>query len=176
MLSSYMIDGNKITIKTAYCDDVVATCRKWAGKFDRASGGWVVPITRLAEVQRRLGRDVSDQVEIEVGLADLDSKYAQYAVGWFVVAGRRGRDNFADVYADLVAGTIPATGGSVKNPLVSGSGDVRFRLWVPRDFATARNLQIVTDPRAGSGIDREALVAERAKLVARIAEIDAILG
>lgn len=147
MISSYEVAGGKIKIKTPYCDDVVSTCRSWAGKFDKAAEAWVVPDTRLAAVQTMLGRDVDDQVEVEVGKTEWDG-YQQIRIGWYVLAGRRGRDYRADVYADLVTGAIPSSGGSVKHPAVCASADARFRLWVPRDFAVTRCLQVVTDPHA----------------------------
>ena len=151
MISSYEVSGGKIKIKTPYCDEIVATCRSWAGKFDKSAEAWIVPETRLEAVQAALGKDVDDQVEIEVEKKDW-SGYAQIRVGWFVLAGRRGRDYGADVYADLVAGSIPSSGGSVKNPAVAASEDARFRLWVPRDFAVKNGLTIVSDPHAETPI------------------------
>lgn len=151
MISSYEIRDGKIFIKTPYCNDVVATCRSWAGRFDKSAEAWIVPVTRLEAVQARIGKDLDDQVEVEVSQKDWEG-YQQIHVGWHVLAGRRGRDYRADVYADLVAGAIPSSGGSVKNPAVSASADARFRLWVPRDFAVTGCLRIVTDPHADTPI------------------------
>jgi hypothetical protein len=143
MLSSYTIDGNKVKVQTAYSTSVVEQCRKWGGKYE--GGVWVLPITRLEEIQELLGVNQDDQVEVEVGEADW-SGYQQIKVGWYILASRRSRDYGADIYADLVAGEIPSRGGSVKNPGVCPTADAKFRLWVPRDFAVARKLTIVTDP------------------------------
>lgn len=145
MISTYTCDGGKIRISTPYCQDIVDTCRKWAGKFQ--DGAWVVPATRLGDVQALLGSTHDDLVEVEVAPEHWEGR-AQIHVGWYVLAGRRSRDHGADVYADLVAGEIPPWGGSVKSPAVMATEDARFRLWVPRDFAVARDLPIVTDPRA----------------------------
>ena len=172
MLSEYKISGNKIEIKTAYSEDIVKVCHRWAGKYDKSAGAWIVPAARLTDVQHMLGVNLADQVEVEVGTADWVG-YAQIQVGWYVLAGRRSRDYQANVYADLVAGEIPASGGSVKNPAVGASNGARFRLWVPRDFAVARGLQIVTDDQA---VDVAALKTERGTLAKRLAEIDAILA
>jgi hypothetical protein len=149
MISSYKVSNGKIYINTPYCDDIVTICRKWAGKFQ--DGNWVVPVTRLPDVQLALGTELEDQVEVEVGQQEIKSYGGagqQYRVGWYVLCGRRGRDSQADVYADLVAGEIPAYGGSMKHPLVQASEDARFRFWCARDFAVGLGLQIVTDPKA----------------------------
>ncbi len=143
MISSYKVEGNKIVVNTPYSETIVAQCRKWAGKFEKGRG-WVLPLSRLPEIQAVLGVNQEDQVEVEVG-GEHFSGYAQIQTGWFVLVGRRGRDRGADVYADLVAGEIPSSGGSVKNPRVGESADAKFRLWVPRDFALAHNLPIVNE-------------------------------
>lgn len=151
-ISSYEVVGDKLLVKTPFCEAVVDQCRAWAGKFDKEVGAWVLPVVRLAEVQKRLGSGFDDLVQVEVGSGDWQG-YQQIHVGWHVLAGRRGRDYGADVYADLVAGSIPSRGGSVKNPAVNESSDARFRLWVPRDFAFSRELSIVDDPREGSPVE-----------------------
>jgi len=52
----------------------------------------------------------------------------------------------------LIEGCLPSSGGSIKKPAVKASNDAKFRLWVPRDFAVARELQIVIDPKAGQDL------------------------
>lgn len=133
-------DG-KIEVKTHYADVVAARCRKLGGKWE--GGAWVLAGTRLAEVKEELGDPSSGLVEVEVGKDEMSEKGAQYLVGWYVLCGRRGRDSRADLYADLVAGEIPDSGGSTKYPLVAASDDARFRLVVPKDFVEARNLPVV---------------------------------
>ena len=142
LISSYEVDGSRIKIRTPYCQAVVDQCRKWAGKWE--NGAWSVPITRLDEVQKQLGINLADLVEVSVGKDDREG-YQQLHVGWHVLAGRSSRDSRCDVYAELVDGEIPSSGGSMKNPAVQAP-DAVFQLWVPRDFATVRGLKIVTDP------------------------------
>lgn len=185
-ISTYAVT-DKIEVKTPYSSAVVDQCRRWAGKFNKTRG-WLLPLSRLADVRAQLGEDFSDLVEVEVrvavepkttlsyderqetGCETLSEAVAKfpgrfdaavagrpgykitdncYHLGWHVIASRRGRDNAADVYADLVDGEIPDSGGSVNNPTVSGKR-CAFRLWVPRDFAAVRGLTVVTDPRASS--------------------------
>lgn len=179
MISSYEVRDGKVLVKTPYCDAVADTCRRWGGKF--VDGAWVLPPTRLPAVQEQLGVDPADAVEVEVGAEDW-SGYGQLHVGWYVLAGRRSRDRLADLYADLVAGEVPPSGGSVKNPGVAPSPDARFRLTVPRDFAAARGLQVIepaAPPQAARwalDADVAALRAERERLRARLAEVDAQLA
>ena len=144
-ISRYEVRDNGVCVYTPYAEAVVNGCRRMGGKFQ--DGAWRLHQCRLAEVQKMLGSNTDDPVEVEVGKSDWEG-FAQVRVGWFILAGRRGRDNLADIYADLVVGTVPDSGGSVKYPQVNPSDDARFRLWVPRDFATARGLQIVTAPKA----------------------------
>jgi hypothetical protein len=65
-ISSYKIVDNKIVVSTPYCGVVVEQCRKWSGKFDKASGGWVLPLSRLKSIQEQIGEDQDDLVEVEV--------------------------------------------------------------------------------------------------------------
>lgn len=137
--------GDNIRVFTPYCGAVISQCRKWGGKF--VNGAWEVKNTRLGAVQELIGKDQNDLVEVEVGREEWEDEYEpQLRIGWHVLASRRGRDSRPDIYANLVAGEIPSSGGSVKNPRVGPSADARFRLYVPRDFAEARNLLIVSEP------------------------------
>lgn len=180
LISTYAVrDDGKVVVKTPYAEPVVDQCRKWSGKFDKDAGGWLVAGTRLADVQAQLGADLSDVVEVETGKDDLTHTGAQYLIGWYVVAARRGRDSAADVYAELVAGEIPPSGGSMKNPWVKASDDARFRLWVARDFAAARNLTVVTDPKAAAAVATvtdAAAAAAKTEAVGRVLALMAELG
>lgn len=158
-LSRYEVTGNKIHVYAGYADDIVSTCRKWGGKWEKDH--WSVALTRLSDVQDMIGKNQNDLVEVEVGKADLSEKSSQYLVGWFVLASRRGRDSRADIYADLVQGEIPDSGGSMKYPLVEASDDARFSLWVPRDFAITRKLIITTDPQ--TTVDPKAVAVAQIK-------------
>lgn len=176
MLASYEVEGQSLRITTKFSEDIVAKCRSWAGKY--VDGAWVVPVSRLAEVQAEIGVNQDDQVEVEIGV-DQTEGYGQIRIGWFVVAGRKSRDYAANVHAYMVAGSLPSSGGSVKNPAVGCSKDSRFRLWVPRDFAVDRGLVIVNDPaesKARRGVRSVGeLVSEREELLARLAVIDGLL-
>jgi hypothetical protein len=145
MLANYEIVNDKIHLTTGYSDDIVAACREWCGVFDRANGVWILPLTRLDAVQEKIGKNLKDAVEIEIGMDRVEG-CGQIRHGWYVLASRKNRDWRANVYADLVAGEIPSSGGSMKNPAVAPSSDAKFRLWVARDFAVTNGSTIVTDP------------------------------
>lgn len=151
LISSYEVTGTHIAIRTPYCDDVVETCRRWGGKW--RDGSWQISTGRLNVVEVRLGRNLDDLVEVEVGIEQCDSSpyNAQIRLGWYVLAGRRKSGYRAEVYAELVSGSIPLTGGTRTEASVNPSQDARFRLWVPRSFATERQLQVVTDPTMVNG-------------------------
>ena len=170
-VSKYTVEGDRVLVRTPYSDRVAEACRAWGGTWDRQRDVWSLPVQRLEAVQARLGKDFTDLVEVEVGYDDWDDYSAQLVVGWHVLAGRRYRDRRADLHATLVQGYVPASGGSMKSPDVRPSADARFRLWVPRDFAQAQSLQVVTDPRAA-----EDAVARKAADVARVRALMAELN
>ena len=94
---------------------------------------------------------------------------AQIVLGGYVLASRRGRDYSANCIETLVKGSFGKTGGSVKNPKANCSDDSVFGLHVRKDFAIRHGLISKDESKL-------ALEAERAALVARIAEIDALLA
>lgn len=158
-LSKFVVEESKLLIYTEYCEAVVDQCRKWGGKFDKARGCWVVNQSRLADVQAELGSTFGDLVEIEVRYETgerpgYNESGNAIHCGWYVLASRRSRDSKASVYAELVAGEIPSSGGSVKNPRVAGQG-CAYRLWVPRDFAENNKFTVVSDPKAGQPADSQ---------------------
>lgn len=146
LISTYTLTDTRLEVYTPYSDAVRTACRGMGGKWTNEA--WVLHPARLKEVQDQLGTTLDDLVEVEVGTDDWTGDQ-QIRVGWYILAGRRTRDSRAEVHADLVAGMVPSRGGSMKSPSVNASDDARFRLWVPRDFATDHDLHIVTDPKRG---------------------------
>lgn len=146
-ISTYEIRDGRIYLHTPYAEKIVNTCRAWGGKFK--DGSWVLPLSRLDSIREFIGWDQTDLVEAEAAYADeaVTSHGSAVLCGWHVLASRRSRDQRADIHADLVAGSVPPSGGSMKYPCVNPSNDAAFRFWVSRDFAESRELKIVTDPR-----------------------------
>lgn len=150
-ISRYWVDNNVVRVKTeSYSDKVRVACRSIGGTF--IDGCWVLPIERLPDIQEMLGKDFDDLVEAEVCKKDW-SGFEQITIGWYVLASRRYCNSAAEIYGKLVAGSIPYKGGSKSSPSVRPSDDAKFHIWVPRDFALARGLPIVTDPKAAKAVE-----------------------
>lgn len=149
LVSSYLVDGPVVKIHTPYCDEVVRVCRSWGGKFLKVgtSGYWQVPLSRLPEIQTQLGVNLDDVVLVELSPGDWTGK-AQYRLGWYVLASRKSGQR-ARVWAELSAGSLPASGGTASYPDVAASADAKFRVWLPRDLVERVQLigKIMADPR-----------------------------
>lgn len=176
LLARYSVVDSTVRVNTGYSEGIVATARSWGGKYDRSTNEWIFPLARLAGIETEIGKS-SEIVEVSINACDCKG-YGQLRIGWHVLASRRSRDNRVECFADLVAGTLPSSGGSVKTPGVKASDDAIFQFCCPRDFAEAHGeLTIIEDsPAATIDYDYDALRAERDHLLARVEEIDAILN
>ena len=83
----------------------------------------------------------------------------------------------------VVSGSFPGRGGSVKNPaLEPADGTVLEVRDLPRAVAAKMIAEVATAHRCpvtlldDAALDRAVLTEERERLVARLAEIDAMLG
>jgi len=132
-------------------------------------------ITNAEALEKGLEQPFPDKSSTACGLVQVRPPKAgwsndQYvSIGGYLLASRRGRDYGANIHETLVSGTVPKSGGSVKNPNVSLSADCVFEVEVRKDWAIANGF-------VGSEIDCSALRVERDTLVLRMAEIDAILS
>lgn len=165
-ISSYEVRNGKVYVSTPFCQRVVTDCRAWGGRYNSHDRVWELSATRLLDIEKLIGRDQHDLVQVEVNGLQWQGS-AQIYVGWHVLAGRRNRDYRANLYAELVQGEVPPTGGSMKYPAVDATEDAVFRFWVPRDFARERDLYIVSDPavieNAPLGASAKALNVERVR-------------
>lgn len=178
LLSHYEVTPDKkaIMLYTGYSIDLVSKFKSWGGKFVKPEMAWVVPISHLDEVIENLGSS-NEIVEVHVTKDDLDQKYEQYRIGYYVLASRRGRDYPVDIFAEVIQGTFPLSGGSMKNPCVKASDDVIFSMVVPKDFAEFSGLKIVNQVKNSLPEEtEEALISERDALMKRVQEIDEILS
>lgn len=157
------------------------------GRWDGARKAWHFDARdedRVAALAREIygtdGRTPADGdlVTARIKLADHEgSKYDNYVeFAGRRIAERPGRDMPVRLAANvvLVEGTLPGSGGSMRYPNVDAGDDVVVEI---RDLPRAalsvereQDYQIV-----GEQIDTDALLTERERLLARIAEIDALL-
>lgn len=119
-----------------------------------------------------------DLVTVRVKLADHESsKYDNFAA----FAGRRiaerpGRDMPVRLAANvvLVEGTLSGSGGSMRYPQIGADDNVVVEIRdIPRSALKVEREQDYTI--VGEQVDVDALLTEREQLLARIAEIDALL-
>lgn len=135
-----------IQIHTEYAADLPPLFRSRGGKWE--GGAWVWRKGGSAH-GKAIAADLfgSDpekvKVHIPVNHAGIVAREAALRIGGYVLATRTGRDRYANLHATLVAGSIPSSGGSVKNPRVAASDDAVFELHVCRDFAVRHGLEIV---------------------------------
>ncbi|MFI9194246.1 hypothetical protein ACIG0A_33710 [Streptomyces californicus] len=179
--------GRRVAVSTPYSDDFRAGAVDLGGEWDAADRVWVFDV-RDEERVRGLLREVfgvdgspesaQDVVTVRVRLADhvVGGDRAEFAGR--EIAVRRGRDQrvrFARGVV-LIEGQLPAGGGSTKYPEIAAGDDVVVEIRdVPRgalEIEAADSYEIVPDQRP---VDLEALRAERVRLLARIADIDALL-
>jgi hypothetical protein len=79
-------------------------------------------------------------------------------LGGYVLASRRHRDDPVHFREDLMVGSVPEAGGSVKNPRVCLSDDAEFEMDVRKDFAEAHGLKIIPGlPNASETLPKKEL-------------------
>ena len=155
MNASLTLVNGKLHAKTEYSNNLIDKFRRLAGKWDKAAGAWVFPATREAELRPMFGSGPA--VTVRVRKDQLDEAYQTYEIGAYVLASRRSRDHLADLFCDLIAGEIPPSGGSVKNPAVKATDDAVFECEVAESFAVARGLEIVQSETENSAVSASAL-------------------
>jgi hypothetical protein len=170
----------QLTVDSPYHPDWPAQARQLGGKF--AAGVWTFS-ARDEQRVRDLCREVygtdgtpTQTVTVTVPLR----KWSGEQTVWFAgrrIAHRPGRDQRVILGDDVVvaAGQLKSSGGSMKNPRL-GDYDMDVVLEV-RDVPVGHSdlaidgVQVVDT----GAVDTDALTAEREQLLARVAEIDALL-
>lgn len=182
-------DGQTVILTAPYDPTLPPLVRGIGGRWNAADKTW----TFDARDEQRV-RDLSRQVYGTDGQASLDSPtvtvrievpgtygIAEWRVAGRLIVRREHRDSPVAFGADvvLVTGGWPGNGGSMRSPRLGDAkpGTVVEVRDVPVDVA-----QRMCDTQVGAGIvdgadaQRAALEAERTRLVARLAEIDAQMG
>ncbi len=196
---SITVEGNTIHTSTPYDPAFVAACKQLNGKWHAATKTWTFDSRDEAAVReaciKAFGTDGSDTttvelVDVRVSLHN-DGCGEELRMFGRCLARRPGRDCAVRLGEGvvIVAGGFPGSGGSAKHPALSANpGTVLEVRDVPASLVTERPLILSkwedgarTKAQAGieivkrDEIDRKAMAAERERLMARLAEIDALL-
>lgn len=175
-----------IGVYTPYNADFVSAIKKVSGaSWLRDRGCWGVPAAQIdvaREIMRRIyGRDdqPTDTVSVRIRVPQEKIEWTGGVVIWGkTLAYASGRDSGAKTGdgVSLITGDI-ASGGSVKNWKSIVAAESEFKIsGVPAQLIDncpdwAEIISVTRD-----GIDRAALEEEKARLMARIEEIDRLLA
>lgn len=150
MQTQITVQDGRIVVCGPYSESNNDRYRSLGGKF--SGGNWVLPDndttrTSLAEMYGAK----SDPVEVLVPLEKAEGRDI-LQIGGYVLAQRRGRDWRVQMPdgVSLAAGSFPASGGSMKNPMVHASNDTVFRLVVRSEFARRMGLEVAGDRKASA--------------------------
>lgn len=187
-------DG-KAAVTTPYNPDFVRRVKALGGKWDSSSRTWQVREEAVegvrAAMQAVYGRtDAEPAATVTVVVKTkwaLSALCGPFCLFGKVIARAYGRDSGAKVGDDVafLAGQ-PTSSGSAKNWTTLIPGDAVIEIYgVAEDFArreiarlnaAGEDMGYTAEIKGEAHIDREALQAERERLLARLAEIDKILG
>lgn len=185
-------NGTTVTLASPYSENLPPRARALGGKFDRAEKVWTFDARdeqRVRDLAREIyGTDGSDAdepgVTIRVNVLGVAGKYGAAARTLTLVghelAYRPARDEDVRLGRGVVVikGGFTASGGSMKYPALDDLSGIVIEV---RDLSRGTAERALAEypehvSLIGEGLDREALRAERARLAARLAEIDALLS
>lgn len=183
---------DQLRIASPYSPDLPPRARNLSGRWDSANHVWVFPLAAEPQV-RDLYLDVYGQwddmpVDTVTLLCRATDEYyvrqGSVTLGGRVIATAFGRDSGARTAEGVIVveGGF-RSGGSTKNWCTVALKSTAFRLLdVPRAKAEALaaapewcDSVTIEETQAPPAVDRDVLIAERTRLAARIAEIDALL-
>lgn len=181
------ISDGKAAVYTPYNAEFVKRVKLTGGRWDGTKKCWKVPEVNVPDVREAMravyGRDDQPVAEtVDVDLIFGDEVYelrGPVTILGRTIASAWGRDSGARPGDGVIftAGS-PKSGGSVKNwRTVVPEGCVVKLRELPKAILDGADLpEGVTMQVAGGSVDRAALQAERERLLARLAEIDALLA
>lgn len=174
-------EDGKLYVTAPFSRSANAAYKEIGGKFDGDRKAWVFPPRNIELVREKLrthyGYDdqVTDTVDVRLDLGERTNRGEMW-FGGRRIAERPGRDLRVRLGRDvvLIEGTFISRGGTMKYPKVDADkGTIVEIRGVPAGHPDLRDgrITIVT-----ADADRAALEAEKAKLQARLAEIDTLLN
>jgi hypothetical protein len=187
MTISIVTDDKAVTLAAPYHPDLPAQARELGGEFDGNSKSWRFDPRdeqRVRELAKSIyGTDgtptetVTVQINVDDYLDILNRQRGPEQLFLFgrEVARRPDRDQRVRLGQGVVviSGGFPVHGGSVKNPALAAEDDTILEVRdVPASHPDITGSVTLIDAK----VDTDALRAERERLLARIAEIDTLLG
>ncbi|MDI9469028.1 MAG: hypothetical protein QM296_02360 [Bacillota bacterium] len=185
------VKDNRITTDTPYHAGYIKAAKALGGRWNAADRVWqfdagVEDRVRAAMIEAygTDGQQTTATVTIHVKLDEVhdeSDKSNEFVIGGRTLVRRRHRDCPVTVgdKCSIVEGSFPEYGGSMRYPSLNWEdGTIMEAREVPESIA----LRLIEEqPDAITIIgetktDRDALMAERERLLARIAEIDALLA
>lgn len=174
--------GTKIDVTAPYHPEANADYRDLGGRFQRDTKTWRFDARDLDRVRdvlvKHFGRDDREPASTVTARITLPWKVSEPELRMFgrVIASRRGRDAAVRLGEDvvLISGKFSHRGGSMKYPEIGEADDVVLEVRdIPAGHADLddEDVELVGD----AAVDVDALLAERERLLARLAEIDAQL-
>jgi len=181
--------NGKTSVKSPFDREFVTEAKTIGGRWDAANKAWTFDARdedRVRDLCRQVygtdGNpvDTSDLVTVRVRLADHEGDKWDNAAKFAGqrIAHRPGRDEDVRLAANvvLIQGKLAPSGGSMRYPLINAADDVIVEVRdIPRATLSLEredSYEIVGETK---NVDVDALLAEREQLLARIAEIDALL-
>lgn len=181
------IENGKAQVFTPYNADFVSRIKLLGGRWNPTQKCWTVNENAVEDVRSAMrniyGQDdnpVSETVEVILKFnEEISIWHGPVTILGRTIASASGRDSGARIGEDVMfLEGAPKSGGSVKNWRTEvPEGCVVKLMSLPKTALDECELpQEVTMEVVGEQIDREALKEEKEKLLARLAEINAILG
>lgn len=182
-------ENGKTSVTSPYDAEFVTQAKTIGGKWDGSTKAWKFDARdeqRVRDLCRQVyGTDGNpiesgDLITVRVRLADHEgSKYDNFAkFAGQRIAHRPDRDSSVRLAANvvLIEGKLPSTGGSMRYPNIDAGNDVIVEVRdIPRATLSLEREQDYEIVGESSNVDVDALLAEREQLLARLAEIDALL-
>ena len=179
-----IIENGKIKVQSEYNRDFITRAKSIQGKWN--SPYWVFPEENINELREilldiygecgELADEAPVTVTVDLNLDDYDYG-ADIKIGGVTVVKRRYRDSDV-IYSDnvmLISGGFPSSGGSRQNPRVYPYKGTVIRVKdIPaRLYEKIKDMDGVTLYKMP---DKAALIEERDRLLARLAELNALIG
>lgn len=179
------LSDGKAYIYTPYNNDFVRRVKLLGGRWNASKRCWTIDERDVQDVRNAMrevyGRDdmpVTETVDVELTFVEtVEERCAPVTIMGRTIASAFGRDSCAKIGDDVMfTAGAPESTGSAKNWYTTiPAGCVVKLVRLPKAMAESSVPDGVKVRILGEEVNRDELLAEKEKLLARIAEIDAML-